>query len=51
VNAKLNPAVGFVLPPDLYWLLRLDVKPGGATPFHCWMWWHWQWLVPRGGPA
>ena len=40
-----------VLPDDLWWLLRVDVKPGESTPFTCAMWWHWQWIVPRGPHA
>jgi hypothetical protein len=40
-----------VLPDDPFWLLRIDVKPGGSTPLYCWMFWHWQWLVPRGAEA
>jgi hypothetical protein len=37
----------FVLPPDPWWLLRVQVDEGGSTPYHLWIWWAWQWCVPK----
>jgi hypothetical protein len=30
------------LPADVFWLLRVPVKPGSCTPYHCWLLWAWQ---------
>jgi hypothetical protein len=38
----------FILPPDVFWLLRVPVAPGSSTPFHLWMWYHWQFTTPKG---
>jgi hypothetical protein len=40
-------ATTFVLPPDPWWLLRVPVTEGGSTPYHLWLWWTWQWCVPK----
>ena len=36
-----------VLPPDIWWLLRVPVKPGESTPMNLALWWAWQWLTPH----
>lgn len=36
------------LPADVFWLLRVPVKPGETMPFALWMWWHYQFQTIRG---
>jgi hypothetical protein len=40
--------ISLILPSDPFWLLRVGVKHGDATPFNLVMLWHWQWMLPRG---
>ncbi len=37
------------LPADPWWLLRVAVKhEGDQVPFHLWLLWHHQFLIPKG---
>jgi hypothetical protein len=36
-----------ILPPDPFWMLRLNIGPGECIPFVLWMWWHFQFRNPR----
>lgn len=37
-----------VLPPDVFWPLRVPVPVGGATPLPVWFWWHYQFVTAKG---
>lgn len=37
-----------ILPPDPFWLLRIDVPAGGCTPFVHMMLWAWQFQRAQG---
>lgn len=37
------------VPNDVWWILKVPVQPGQATPYHCWLLWHAQFVPVRGG--